>query len=589
MSQIEEIKNKLNIVDVVGKSVPDLKRAGRNYKACCPFHQEKTPSFMVNPDLGRFKCFGCGESGDVISFIEKTERVDFREALQMAADMAGVKLKDNGPKKDPAKEARIKKLKEANKLAAKYYNYLLTKHTAGKPALNYSISRGFDETVIDKFILGYAPNGDNLVKYLGKKGYSTKELVDFGLASIVRGKVLDKFRDRLMFTIRNLRGEVIGFSGRTLQRDGIPKYLNTPETDIYRKSEAPYGIYIAKDSIRKQNFAILFEGNVDIVNSHRLGIENVVCPLGTALTMDQLKIINRYAETVYFCFDTDSAGYKALLKGIELAEAMGIKHKVVNIQGYHDADDLMMKAPQEWQKKVDSAGNSIEYVFQLLQGQYDLGGADGKIAFRDEALKVLSLVRDQVVINHFLDKLSSLLGVGPDVLNQDLSKPSKKRTSPPIVSQKEETEKKSLPISRREKLILAYLIQLTDWENIHVSADIFRNAEARELFEAMEASKDKDLGKISETVSEAAGELLEQTLLESLPTVDSIEEEVRKTYYQLYIHRLRRRIKELGSDLENLPDNTEILSKFNGLTKTLKEVSSNKNGWPVIVKDVASV
>ena len=597
MSQIEEIKQKLDISEVIQKYVPELKRSGRNYKARCPFHSEKSASFMVNPDIGIYKCFGCGEGGDVINFIQQIERVNFPEALETAAEIAGVKLEKSRYKKDPDKEAKIKRLKQANKLSAQYYNYLLTKHPAGEGALKYASKRGLIPSIIEKFSLGYAPAGDNLHKFLTGKGFKSEELVNFSLVNKKNNRYYDKFRNRLVFPIHNLKGEVIGFSGRTLEKNGVPKYLNSSETEVYRKSDLPYAIYQAKDSMRKQNFVIVFEGNIDILSSHRLGIENAVCPLGTALTIEQLKAIKRYVDEVYFCFDTDDAGYKALLRGIELAEIVGVKYKSIDIDKYQDADELMMSEPDRWRQCVDQAQHVLEHIFARLIAQNELDSPDGKVTIRDEAIVALKLVRDEVVVNHYIDKLGKLVGESEESLRRRLERtgaPNQKakisKQSPKAGWNDQESaasidpSEKIVPVSRHEQTLLGYLVQLPNLDNVYIEDSIFGSGEAREVYSALKSSPKVKLNVLAGQLSAPARELLETVIVMDLPNGDILGA-TKKLHNKMYSRYLRKNILGLQQQLEKLPDDKNIINKLHTLTTELRQMNKNINSWPALLKD----
>lgn len=582
MTEIEQIKAKLSIADVVKKYVPELNRSGRNYKARCPFHQESSPSFMVNDEMGIFKCFGCGEGGDIFSFVEKIERIPFADALKLTAEWAGVVLPDRTPKKNPEHEKKLQRLKEANTIATKYFNYLLVSHDAGKSALAYTNNRGISNKEIELFQLGYAPEGQSLRNFMIKKGFTDKELLEFSLTVEKRGQFVDKFRDRLMFPIFNLRGEVVGFSGRTLQKDGIPKYLNTGETPIYKKSEVPYGIYQAKDAMRIKNFAIIFEGNVDIVNSHRLGVANVVCPLGTALTIEQLKLIKRYCEQVYFCFDTDEAGFKALLRSIPLAEQLGLQHKVIELGKYHDADDLMMSDAKAWPERIADAVDSLDFVLKQLKQQHDISTASGKQGLRDDFMAVLNNIRDTVVISHYRKKLAGLIDVEPEMI-QLKSMPAKKPIDTDEVQAELEKPKEKLPIqyTNRELQLIKLLLHhgLDNQRDIDLS--VVKSAPARELLGLILQHGVNGLDKANNKLSAATQDLLQEAMLAPISDAESKEDEFMRVYRRLYLQQLRQRIMQVNKQLQKDTDDDESkIETLQELTTELHRLTSNQASWP---------
>jgi len=421
-TEIEDIKDKLDIVSVVQQYVPTLKRSGRNFFGLCPFHKEKTPSFSVNPELKMFKCFGCGEGGDVIKFIEKIEGLDFPKALEVAAQRAGVTLKHTYSPQDKQRSEERERLLQANKLAAEFYHYILLEHPSGEPGRIYARKRKLKKNGVNKFLIGYAPKAyENLKRFLIKKGYKVQELLKWGLLVEKNGRIYDKFRNRLMFTISNHQGDVVGFSGRLIDPEALgPKYLNSPETPVYKKSTLLFGLYQAKESIRKEGFAILVEGNIDLLSSHGAGVENIVAPLGTALTMDQVNLLKRYCDKVYFALDTDTAGQKALLKDLELLEQAGMQSYVLEIGAYKDVDDLII-AGGDWSKVVASPEEVVPYFMSSFLKKYDLKQSFQKKEYTKAILVLISKIRDKIVQADYLKKLADETGVGIKVLYQELT------------------------------------------------------------------------------------------------------------------------------------------------------------------------
>ncbi len=424
-SQIEDIKSRLDIISLVQSYVPSLKPAGRNHFGLCPFHGEKSPSFSVNPELGIYKCFGCGEGGDVISFIQKIEGLDFREALQIAADKAGVELESFSSPKDQENKAYRVRATKAHNLAAEYYHYLLTKHAGGKPGLTYAVEkRKLTLEVISQYKLGYAPQGyHNLESFLLKKGFNRQELISFGLLVEKNGRIYDKFRHRLMHPIYSVKGEVIAFSGRAISaEDKGPKYLNSPETPLYQKRRELYGLFQAKSAIRESKKVIVVEGNLDIVSSAKVGVGYIVCPLGTALTADQLKLLKRYAKEVLFCFDADKAGQAALLRSLELAEEAGLTALALDLGEYKDVDELVVGKPESWQGVVEGALPIPKYAMQVISKSYDLSKELQKSAYTRLCLEFIGGLRDKLVQEQYLSELAMQVGIRLEVLASEMSK-----------------------------------------------------------------------------------------------------------------------------------------------------------------------
>lgn len=420
--QIESIKEALDIVSVVQTYVPDLKRSGRNYFGRCPFHKEKTPSFSVNPELKLFKCFGCSEGGDVIKFLQKIEGLDFPKALQLAADKAGIVLKKNFTPQDDQKAQLKKRILEANLLTARFYNFLLMKHKLGEPGRIYAKKRKLQDKELDKFLIGYAPSGfENLKRFLVKKGFKLQELVEWGLLVYRNGRIYDKFRNRLMFTIFDHQGDVVGFSGRLIDPEALgPKYLNSPETPVYHKSKVLYGLYQGKDSIRKEGKAILVEGNVDILSSHGAGIENIVAPLGTALTKEQVALLKRYCDSILFSLDTDNAGQKALEKDLVLLEEMNMKGYILELGEYKDADELIVKGG-DWKKTVENPQEIVPYFITSLAKNYDLTKSFSRAEYVRRILQYIARTSDKLLQVDYLQRLQEAAGIDMNILKNELS------------------------------------------------------------------------------------------------------------------------------------------------------------------------
>jgi len=458
-SQVEEIKKALNIATVIQEYVPSLKQTGRNYFGLCPFHSERTPSFSVSPDIGIYKCFGCGEGGDIFTFIEKIEHLEFREALVFLAKKAGITIKSYDNEKSKAIEVLKDRAIKASKLAASFYHYILLNHTLGKPGLEYLVTtRKITLKEIEQYKLGYAPKGyHHLQNFLLKKGFTQAELITFGLLVDKEGKVYDKFRERIIHPIHNVTGNIVGFSGRIISTSSLaPKYLNSPETIIYHKSELLYGLYQAKEAIKESGIAIIVEGNFDVISSAKIGVSNIVCPLGTALTAAQLELIKRYTKNVYFCFDNDTAGRKALLRSLELAEKEQITAKAIDIKTYKDVDELISKEPESWKESIKDALDIPDYILTAWSANYSFTKPDDKIAFINLVIPFLAKLQNQVKIDHYLQKLEHLTGTKYEILVSNLHKVN--TTSNELSTLTEaEISPTQIKISKKLKMILSYI------------------------------------------------------------------------------------------------------------------------------------
>jgi len=348
MDQIEEVKKRTDIVDLISEYIA-LKKAGRNFKARCPFHEEKTPSFIVSPELQIFKCFGCGAGGDAIKFLQLYEKMEFWEAVEALAQRAGVKLIRRRVSRN---EQAKRRLYEINSLVTEFYHFLLTKHEVGRTALGYLVRRGIKPESIETFKLGFSPKkAETITSFLKKKGYAVPEILQAGVAvSTRRGSLLDRFRGRLIFPLYNHRGNVVGFSGRLIPGIPLPeeaKYINTSETMIYHKGENLYGLWLTKREIQKKKKAIVVEGEFDLISSYQAGVTNIVALKGTAFTEDQARLINRFAETAILALDADLAGDEAVKRSAQVADSVGLDVRVTLLpEGFKNPDEVAKKEPK---------------------------------------------------------------------------------------------------------------------------------------------------------------------------------------------------------------------------------------------------
>jgi len=426
-NQVEEIKKKLDIVEVINKFVP-LKKRGRHFVACCPFHQEKTPSFVVSPELQIYKCFGCGKAGDVFTFVEEYNRIDFKDALEDLAKMAEIKLVRSS--KLSGEESIKKKLFEINRETAKFYNYILVKHEQGKEALEYIKNRNISDETINKFLIGYAPRDSRLIiNYLVKKGYKTEELYktgSFGKSQYKQNQSYDRFGDRLIFPQIDFRDRIVGFSGRILPSSNNPnlaKYINSPETDIYHKSQMFFGLNLAKESIKKENTAIIVEGELDMISPYQAGIENVVAIKGTALTEEQLQLIRRYAETLVLGLDSDFAGNKAMIRSIQLADKMDFEIKVLDLEEkYKDPDEAVKDDLDFLKRKIKEAETIWDFILASSVKSYGTDSPRGKKLILVTVLPFLAKINNLVIRADYLKKVAETIDSGEESVVEEFKK-----------------------------------------------------------------------------------------------------------------------------------------------------------------------
>lgn len=417
---MEQIKERLDVAEVISGYVP-LKQAGRNLKAPCPFHQEKSASFMVSPEKGIWHCFGCGEGGDVITFVMKYEGLDFRTALEVLARKAGIELQDRGPVDPKAKQER-QRITAAIALAVKYFQASLVKN---KSALDYAVKvRGLSRQTIQDFQIGYAPDDWNaLSHFLVKKNFSGFDLLKAGLVGQKTGRssLYDIYRGRLMFTICDATGTPVGFTGRALSDEQMPKYLNTPQTDLYDKSRIIFGLHLAKEAIRASDEVVLVEGNMDVVASHQAGVKQVVAASGTALTVAQLKALGRLTKNIKVCFDADVAGIRATERAIELSQNLGVTLSMVRLPDAKDPDELIKKDVGAWKQAIAGSQYVVDYLFDQLAHQYDITTATGKRQYSDRIVANLRRLGDPVEQDHYIQLLATRLEINPTAIREKLS------------------------------------------------------------------------------------------------------------------------------------------------------------------------
>ena len=367
MSEIEDIKNRLSIDEVIGSYIK-LEKAGSNFKAACPFHNEKTPSFYVTPDKGFYKCFGCGESGDIFNFVEKYEGIDFKEALKKLADKAGVELKQQNRNL----QEDLEKKKEKERLLKILYDITIfwqKNLLNNEDVKNYLKKRGVNNEMAKKFQLGYAEAGwDNTFNFLKSKGYSEYEIEKVGLIKKKeQGGYYDRFRNRIIFPIFNLDGKPVAFSGRDFSgEENVAKYLNSPETIFFNKSAILYGMNFARDEARRRKYFILAEGQMDLVMSHKVGFTNTVITSGTSLTDEHLKIMGRYSKNIIFAFDSDNAGVNAAYKGIKKAIASDFDVKIISMEKGKDPADTILESEEKWKDLIVNAKNFIDFFIEKI-------------------------------------------------------------------------------------------------------------------------------------------------------------------------------------------------------------------------------
>lgn len=424
---LSELRMRCDIEQTISMYTP-LKRRGKNLVGLCPFHNEKTPSFTVYPDSQSFYCFGCGAGGEVISFIRRAENLDFSEAVRYLCDKVGMVMPTDGYDNSMAKKR--KRTYEINKEAARFFNSCLFSEE-GKAGLDYYKNRGMKKSTITRFGLGYAPDKwDALLKHMREKGYSYEELYEANLAykSEKDGRVrfFDAFRNRVMVPIIDVRGNVVAFGGRVLD-DSKPKYINSSDTIVYKKSLGVFGLNFAKNSGEKS--LILVEGYMDAITLHQAGFTNVIACLGTAFTGEMAHLLSRYAEEILLCYDNDEAGQKATSRALGVLNSIGMKTRVVRLSGGKDPDEILRKyGPERIRSLIDGAANDIEFSLLKARSELDLGTSDGKMKYLDAAASILARTRNKIAQDIYSSRLSEELEVEKTAILTRIEQISRKNT-----------------------------------------------------------------------------------------------------------------------------------------------------------------
>lgn len=422
---IADLRHRVDIVDVIRDYVP-LKKQGQNYIGLCPFHAEKTPSFVVSPQKQIYHCFGCGKGGYVFTFLMEKNGLTFPEAVEFLAKRYGISLPTQEVSPERTKQNLIKQhYYQINEMAAEYFQRVLY-GSEGSNALTYLENRGVDKDTRTKFLLGYAPpSWDQLSRFLLSKGATEEDLLTLGLAvKTQKGKLIDRFRDRIIYPIFDDRGRYIGFGGRVLD-NSQPKYLNSPDTPLFSKGRHLYGLNLAKGRIRSLDKVIIMEGYMDVIAAHKHGIDNAVGSLGTALTSNQARLLQRYTYNTAICFDADTAGQEAALRGMEILQEHGCRVTVITIPEAKDPDEYLLKeGPEKFGILVQSALSLLEYKLAKLTEKYDQSSINGKLQIVQLLIPDILKVQSPVARQAFIQLLSEKLALPENVIHAEIKKAS---------------------------------------------------------------------------------------------------------------------------------------------------------------------
>ncbi|MFW6151322.1 MAG: DNA primase [Chloroflexota bacterium] len=562
MSAVSEIKQKLDIVDVISESV-SLQKAGRNYKALCPFHSEKHASFFVFPDQQRWHCFGaCGTGGDVFSFVMKKEGISFGEALQVLAERSGTRLPSRQPEQTVQDRER-QRLLDIHEAAAQYYQHVLTTTRAAEVARGYLERRNISTETAEAFRLGFAPDSwDALKRFLSDKGYAEEELLQAGLlVRSERGHVYDRFRNRLVFTICDAAGHAIGFGARALD-DSTPKYINSPQTALFDKSSVVYGAHVAKDAMRQAGQVIIVEGYFDVLRAHQHGYRNVVASMGTSLTARQVDLLKRFTRNISLALDADAAGQAATLRSMEtLTRELGegvtpvptwsglvryentldAEIKVIPLPRGKDPDDLIQGDPDLWQQLVDEATPILDFSFQAVLSEADLSSVRGKRWALDTLAPLVEGIHEPLRRSHYVHKLAQALGINEHDVTASMRRIARSRGASPTRPATERKESQAPVGSPLEEYCLALLLQYPELRasTEELSAEHFDSSENREIFtQWLNADTIVDLKR---TLDGTLDEYLDYLLSKSFPPGIQDKEELRQLTLSDCILRLQER------------------------------------------------
>jgi DNA primase len=563
--QINAIKERINIVDIVSEHL-SLKKAGRSYFALCPFHQENTPSFSINEDFQFFHCFGCQESGDVITFVEKIENVDFNEAIEILAKRAGIKIEKKYNKDEVRKSNRIDILK-INTLVINFFQSELLKN---KQAISYLQKRSINKESVKTFKIGYNPRGDNLTRFLKSKGISKELSIKYGFTKDPdpkdndnKGLLHDKFQNRIIFPISNIKGNIIGFTSRAIDDTTIPKYLNSPETDVFKKSDVLYGIDIAKNHISKQDSVIITEGNIDVIQSNQNGILNIVGIQGTAITENHLNMLKRFTNNIYFAFDSDKAGYAALRKSSVLAENRNFNTMVIDLREAKDIDEYILKYGNErWKLAVNEAKDYLSFIMDYEINNNNIQSYRGKIAVVENISEVLNSIPNAIKKSFFVSELAKRLDLSFDIVDQYIKKNIIKKPTDDISQELNKTR-----INKNIEIYFLYIIinypELRGLAISNIQPEYLNDPYSKKIYEHLILNDfKKDIDTIDMSIQRSVSQ--EYIMNDDIKKIESDISNIVKIIKNRYI---KDTIKDLKSQLKNDPkENQRILKKIGRLS-----------------------
>ncbi len=568
----EEIKSRISIEDLAGEYL-ELKRTGRNFKALSPWTNERTPSFIVSPDKQIWHDFSSGKGGDIFGFIMEVEGMNFREALEFLARKAGIEIETFNSKRSKEIAEKKERLRKILQISSNFYQHMLIRD---KKALNYVFKkRKLSKEIVQDFKVGYAPNGQKiLTNFLLKKGFSLNDIRDAGLLNRFGG---DIFRNRMVITLKDASGEPVGFTGRIIDDEpNAPKYLNTPQTLLYDKSSNIFGLSQAKNEIRKTGFAVVVEGNMDVISSHQVDVRNVVATAGTAMTVNHLKALSRFSNDIRLCFDSDQAGINATERAISLGQQAGVELSIITLDQSagqaKDPDELIQKDIELWRKSIVNPQPAMEWIFDQYQKRLDISTAKGKKDFSTIALKLVENLNDPVEKDFYINEISKRIGVSKATLLNKIGeekKPEKTKKRVKI----EKTDKKFVDDFLYEDDLLALAIK--ESRLAKMLSDLKENSlHGEQRNKILEILKSEDMELLK-----SFDEYVKILLLKADERLGNIKEsatdEMKRLIQKVKTENLRTQKENLQAELENAEiqgdENlkTKILSKIIELNKEL--------------------
>ena len=568
---VDEIKSRCNIVDIIGEVVT-LKKAGSIYKGVCPFHKEKTPSFVVYEQTQTYKCFGCGEGGDVFSFVMKHYNLDFSEALEMLAKKCGVEITRNSGKKRINKE-----LYEINRLAARYYYKTLREKP--NPGLVYMKNRGLSADTLNSFGIGYADDSwTGLTDYLTGEGFKADDLVEVGLASKKNGRYFDYFRDRVMFPIQDTSGKVIGFGGRIIS-DGTPKYLNSKESSVFQKKFNLYGLNLTREYAAKEDRIFLVEGYMDVISLYQAGVRNVSASLGTALTEGQARLIKRYTSNVILSYDADAAGQNAAMRGLDILYGENCRAKVLVVSDGKDPDEFIKSHGRaEYLNLADKALPYGDFKLKKIKEKYNFGDRQEKLLYLEEALNMLKGMKP-VEADMYMGLLSEETGISEAAIRAQFT--GAKAESPVRSDYLRREGQQQSGISAGEEDLLKLMLIDHEYTKIpeDIAEELFNDPVSSALYEAItendKGERPLNINKIRDSLDVNGSELLKKIS----DKVISIDRE-RKVFDDCISHFRRRKLNREEAEIRQRLNSDENISKdeANSLMMRLMEIQKQLKG-----------